>query len=137
MTSPPSGSVQILAEADHPAQATANAAEHFAVGRCQFSGTVISVSLLPEAQVTPAAGNFRTFQLINKGQSGGGNTIVASLSTDAGALWAAMDEKPMVLATLVADRKVAVDDTLEMVETTTGTGATHPQLKVEVRGTHT
>jgi hypothetical protein len=128
--------VQIIAEADHPAQEDAMAAEHFAVGRCQFSGTVTVVSLLPEAQVNLDAANYRTFQLINHGQTGGGNTVVASISTDTGDDWHGMDEKHMTLSTVESDLVVAENDTLEMVETVSGTGAAHPQMKVEVRGVH-
>jgi hypothetical protein len=136
MTSP-SVFTEIVAQADHPAQATAGTAEAFVVGRAPFDGTLVTSSLIPQAAVVADATNNRTFQLQNRGQAGTGTTVMATLVTDvAGGNWIAYDEKFMALSGTPANLQFAQGDVFAIVETTGGTGVAHPQFMVELRGTH-
>lgn len=125
----------ILCQADHDAQGTAGTTESFIVGEAAFEGNVTEVAIFPEAALTAADTNTRTFTLYNRGQDGTGTEVLATLVTNlAGGNWVAADKKLMTLGA-AADRDVEQGDVLEMVETVAGTGATHPQLQVVVRGT--
>lgn len=125
----------VLCQADHPAQGTAATTESFIVGECNFEGNITEVAIFPEAALTAADTNTRTFTVFNRGQDGTGTTVVATLSTAvAGGNWVAGDKKTMTLAA-AADLDVEQGDVLECVETVAGTGATHPQLQMQVRGT--
>ena len=128
---------EVVAYADHPAQGTAGTTENFIAGRAPFDGTVASVSIIPDAALVADATNNRTFTLFNRKQDGNGTAVVATLVTNvAGGNWAARDEKPMTLTAVAADLQFSQGDIFEMVETVGGTGVAHPQLAVEVRGTH-
>lgn len=127
----------VIAAGDHPPQATPATVESFIVGTAALSGVVTEAAIIPEAAVTAADAANRTFTLYNRKQDGTGTTVVATLTTNlAGGSWAAQDAKKMTLSGTSSALQVAVGDVLEMVETVTGVGVAHPQLVVEVRGTH-
>lgn len=122
-----------------PASAAAGTAQDQVVGEAPEAGRVVSVSYTPEANITGAATNFRTFRLVNKGQDGNGSTLVASLAFSSGAVTADdFDEKVITLTGVTADRNVAAGDILAWDETVAGTGLSSPGGKVQVeiaRGT--
>ena len=125
---------EILCQADHPAQGTAATTEAFVVGECNFEGNVTEIGILPEAALTAADTNTRTFTFFNRGLTGAGTDVIGTLVTSvAGGNWVAADKK---LATLgaAADLDVEQGDVIECVETVAGTGATHPQFQVVIRG---
>jgi hypothetical protein len=65
------------------------------VGEAPFDGTVTGVSLTPEAAVTGNDTNYRTFTLVNKGASGAGTTVIATLALTNGVNLVAFDEESL------------------------------------------
>lgn len=131
------GFTSVIAAGDHAPQATPATTESFIVGTAALTGVVTEVAIIPEAALTANDTASRTFALYNRKQNGSGTTLVASLTTNvAGGSWVAQDAKLLALSATASDRTVTAGDVLEMVETVTGAGVAHPQLVVEVRGTH-
>jgi hypothetical protein len=106
-----------------PAQSAAVDADQ-AIARAPYAGVVSGVSLLPEAAVTGATGTKRTFTLVNKGQSGAGTTVVATLDLITGTNLVAFDESAFTVAAAPANA-VAEGDVLAVVETHASTGTAH------------
>lgn len=83
------------------------------VGKAPFAGTVTSCTYTAVAAVTGAASPAsRTLSLINKGQTGVGTTVVATLALVGGVNLVAFDEKTIVLSSTAADLVVAANDIL-------------------------
>lgn len=119
-------------EATIPA-ASAAVAQDQTIGEAPFAGVVSSVTFTPEADITGAATNFRTFRVINKGQDGNGSTVVASLAFSSGAVTATdFDERAIDLSGTPANLAVAEGDILAWDETVAGTGLASPGGKVQV-----
>lgn len=136
MTSPASPFVNIVAQVDHAAQATAATTETFSLGEAQFDGTLTEVSIVPDAAVTADNTNNRTFTVTNKGLTGVGTAVMATLVTNvAGGNWVAYDEKLMTISAVAADILFVSGDVLSIVETVGGTGVAHPKIQVTARGT--
>lgn len=134
--STPSGQAPLarVVEADAPA-AVAATAQDTVLGKAPLAGAVSSVTFIPEAAITGAATNFRTFRLVNRGQDGSGTTVVASLAFDAATVTAAaFDERtiPLTASTAVAEGDVLVFD-----EIVAGTGLASPGGHVNVTVTRT
>jgi hypothetical protein len=128
--------VNILAQTDHPGQATAATDETFEVGEAQFDATVTEVSCIPNTTQAGVDTTTRTMTLQNKGQAGAGTTVIATFVTDvAGGGLTANDEKLWTLTATVADRNISAGDVLAVVETHGSTGAAHPAMTVTVKGT--
>jgi len=102
------------------------------VGEAPFAGTVTSVSYTPEAAITGDNTNTRTMTLVNKGQSGSGSTVIATLAFTTGNNAAAFDEKQFVMSDVANATTVAAEDVLVAVETVAGTGLANPGGRVEV-----
>jgi hypothetical protein len=102
------------------------------VGEAPFAGTVTSVSYTPEAAITGDNTNTRTMTLVNKGQSGSGSTVIATLAFTTGNNAAAFDEKQFVMSVVANATTVAAEDVLVAVETVAGTGLANPGGRVEV-----
>jgi len=102
------------------------------VGEAPFAGTVTSVSYTPEAAITGDNTNTRTMTLVNKGQSGSGTTVIATLAFTTGNNAAAFDEKQFVMSVVANATTVAAEDVLVAVETVAGTGLANPGGRVEV-----
>lgn len=110
--------------------AAATAAQDTVVGEAPFAGTVTSVTLTPEAGITGAATNFRTYRLVNRGTGGAGTTVVASLAFDAATVTAAAyDERELPLT---ANAAVAEGDILVLDEVVAGTGLASPGGRVQI-----
>jgi hypothetical protein len=101
------------------------------VGSAEVSGTVTSVTLSPEASVVGNATAYRTFRLINKGQTGAGSTVIASFATNATPAndLTAYDEKAIPIT---GTATVAKGDVLVLDETVASTGVAHSGGKVAV-----
>src|SRR4051794_176052 len=115
--------VEVL-EATIAAQGTAGAAQDQVVGEAPIAGAVTSVRIVPEANLTANAANYRTFRLVNKGQDGNGATVVASFATDTVTTddLADFDEHALALSGVAGATTVAEGDVLAVDETVTGTG---------------
>lgn len=100
-----------------------------------FDGVVTSVTYTAIAAVTGAASPAsRTLSLINKGQSGAGTTVVASLALLGGVNLAAFDEKALTLSATAADRVVVAGDILQFQSAPVGgTGLVDPGGSGSVR----
>lgn len=107
-----------------------------AIGESPIAGEVTGVSIIPEAALTAHASNYRTFQLVNKGQSGAGTTVVASFVTDTPTTddLVAFDEKALTLSAVDGAVDVAEGDVLAVVETYAASGVAHSgyRCKVEI-----
>jgi hypothetical protein len=99
---------------------------------CEYNGTVASVTYSPDATITGAATNNRTVSLVNKGQSGAGSTVIATLNFGNGTNAAAGDEKTIPLSGTAANLVVASGDVLEWQSTHIGTGIADPGGLVKV-----
>lgn len=107
--------------------AGAAVAQDQVVGQCPVAGAVSSVTFTPEAAITGTATNFRTFRLVNRGQSGAGSTVVADLAFSTGSVTAAAyDERTIPLSGTAANLVVAEGDVLVWDEVVTGTGLASP-----------
>lgn len=113
-------------EADVPSVGTAGNDDDTIVGKAPFAGTVTAVEYVPEAAITGAATNNRTISLINKGQSGSGTTVIASLNFGNGTNATAYDERALTLSATAADLVVAEGDVLMWRSLHIGTGITDP-----------
>lgn len=119
-------------EATIPA-ATATADPDQAVTEAPFDGTVTKVALVPEAAVTGNNTDTRTFTLVNKGQSGAGSTVIATLALTAGVNLVAFDEKTFTLSAVAGATTVAAGDVLACVEAHGGSsGLAHSGGRVVV-----
>ncbi len=113
--------------------ASANAAQDQTVCEVPFDGTVTSVTFTPEADITGATTNYRTFRLVNKGTNGNGTTVVASLAFSTGSVTASdFDEKEITLSATAADLVVTEGQILAWDETIAGTGLASPGGQVRV-----
>lgn len=114
----------------------AGVAQDQVIEESHTSGDVTQVTFTSEAAVVANGTNFRTLRLINKGQTGAGTTVIASLPLDTPGTddLAAFDAKPIPI---VGSPAVAVDDVLAWDETVTGTGLAHSGGRVEVEITRT
>lgn len=92
--------------------------------RAPVAGTVTRVSYTPEAAIAGAATNNRTVQVINRGQSGAGAVVVATLTYDAGVNGVAYDEQNLTLQ--AANLVIAAGDVLEFRSSPNGTGLADP-----------
>lgn len=130
---PDGAPLQRTLEVTIPASAAAGTAQDQAVGVVPYAGTVTAVSFVPEADITGAATNFRTFRLVNKGQTGAGTTVIASLAFSSSSVTAtAFDERALTLSAVAGATTVAADDVLLWDETVSGTGLTAPGARVRV-----
>lgn len=118
--------VRVL-EQDVPAVSTAGNDDDTIVTQAPFDCTVTGVEYVPEANITGAATNHRTFSLVNKGQAGSGSTTVASLAFDSGSVTAtANNEKTIPLSGTAANLDLTAGDTLQWRSIHIGTGITDP-----------
>jgi drug/metabolite transporter (DMT)-like permease len=105
---------------------TASTTNDQLVGEAPFDGVVTSVSYTPKAAITGATATARTFTLINKGQTGVGTTVVATLSYTTGVNGVAFDEQAFTLSVVAGATAVAAGDILEVSETVASTGTANP-----------
>lgn len=98
----------------------------------EFPGAVTSVTYTPDGTITGAATNNRTVSLVNKGQTGAGSTVIATLNFGSGTNATAADEKAIPLSGTPANLVVAAGDVLEWQSTHIGTGIADPGGLVKV-----
>jgi hypothetical protein len=77
------------------------------LGKAPFAGTVTAVTLVPEAAITGDNTNTRTLTLVNKGQTGAGSTVVATLAFTTGVNGVAFDERAFTLSAVANATTVA------------------------------
>ena len=106
-----------------------------AITEAPYDATVTSASIIPEAAVTGDNTNNRTFTLVNKGQTGVGTTVIATLALTTGVNLAAFDEKLFTLSVVAGATAVAQGDVLLVNEVHGGTGLAHSGGRVIVEFT--
>lgn len=116
---------------------TIAATDTFALEPARFTGKVTAVTYTPEAAATGDNTNARTFTLVNKGTSGSGTTVIATLALTSGVNLVAFDEKSATVTATAADQLVTQGDILAWVSTATGTGVVDPGGTVKVVGNRT
>lgn len=92
--------------------AAANADAETTVCIAPFVGTLSAASFVADTLLTGANTESRTLQLINKGQSGAGTTVMASKAFVSGTNAAAFDEVELTLSGTAADLDVAEGDVI-------------------------
>lgn len=110
---------------NQPAVATA-ASDTNILGEVKQDGTVSGVSYTPDASITGVNTNTRILRVVNRGQSGGGTTLVASLQFDSGVNATAGDEKALTLSGTPANLSVSAGDVLALESNAVGTGLADP-----------
>lgn len=120
-------------EATLPA-ATKEAVQDQVIGEAPYDGTVSGVVIVPEANGTANATNFRTFRVLNKGAEGSGSTVVASFATDTPTTddLKAFDERVIPLLGTAANLVVKAGDVLVADETKAAEGLAHSGYKIRV-----
>lgn len=91
------------------------------------NGTVASVTFVPEADIVADVTDYRTYRLINRGQDGTGDTLIASLATTATDLDAFVEQ-----ALTLGTPTVAQGDILVWEEAVSGDGVASPGGRVEI-----
>lgn len=102
------------------------------VAVAEYNGVVTAVTYAPNATITGAATNNRTFNLVNKGQTGVGTAVVATLNMGNGTNAAAGDERAITLSATPANLVVAAGDVLEWQSVHIATGIVDPGGLVKV-----
>lgn len=96
------------------------------VGRVPFTGVISGVSYIPVTTVTGAATNNRTVSLVNKGQTGVGTTVIATINYANAVNATALRENTVTLSATAADLNVASGDILAWTSVHIGTGIADP-----------
>lgn len=99
---------------------------------CPRAGTVTAVTYTTVTAITGANTNTRSVTLVNKGQSGAGSTVIATLQFDSGVNTVAGDEKTITLSGTPANLVVAAGDVLQWQSAAVGTGIADPGGLVSV-----
>ena len=107
-------------------QATAGSNLNQVVFRVDSAGTVSAVTYAPVTAITGANTNTRSVSLVNKGQSGAGSTVIATIQYNSGVNAAAADENTVTLSGTPANLVVAAGDLLQWQSTAVGTGIADP-----------
>jgi hypothetical protein len=103
-----------------------------AVKTVPFDGTVSAVKYTPASTITGADTNSRTVTLVNTGQTGSGNTVVATVAFTNGVNAAGSAAKTITLSGTAANLKVKKGDQLKWVSTHVGNGIADPGGSVAV-----
>jgi hypothetical protein len=107
-------------------QATPGSNLNSNVFRCPSDATVSAVTYAPVTAITGANTNTRSVSLVNKGQSGAGSTVVATIQYNSGVNAAAADENTVTLSGTPANLNVTAGDILQWQSTAVGTGIADP-----------
>lgn len=108
---------------DHPAVAIA-ASKEDPVMRVDGAGFVSAVRLVPQAAIAGINVNTRRLDVVNRGQAGLGNTVIATLQFNAGVNGVAFDE--LAIPVNDANDAVADGDILSLLSAAVGTGLADP-----------
>lgn len=107
-------------------QATPGSNLNSNVYRVASDATVSAVTYAPVTAITGANTNTRSVSLVNKGQTGAGSTVVATIQYNSGVNAAAADENTVTLSATPANLNVVAGDILQWQSTAVGTGIADP-----------
>lgn len=111
---------------------TIAADDTFVIGEVKGTGRVTACSYIPEGASTGDNTNYRTYTLVNKGASGSGSTVIATIALTTGNDLVASDEKNATLSVTASDLVVTEGDVLAWVSTHTASGLVDPGGVVQV-----
>lgn len=121
-------------EADIPSMWDQDTADQVVmVARVQRPGAINSVEFIPGWTRSGANTNFRTLNLYNRGKTGAGTALVATLALTSGVDLTKFVAK--VIPVTAANAAIVVGDVLEWVSSPTGTGAPDVGGRVVVQQT--
>lgn len=103
------------------------------IGEAEFDGTVTAVTATFDAAVVGATATKRTLTLVNRGQSGAGTNVIATLDLVTGVNPPKSDEVAFTLSGTAANLLVTQGDVLAVVEAVTSTGTANPGARIEVK----
>lgn len=109
-----------------PAMATAATDETSFVARAPFAGGVAAVRFTADANITGVNTNNRFFRLVNRGQNGAGNTVIAQLEMASGVNAVAGDELNIPLSGVANATDVAAGDIIAWFSDAQATGLADP-----------
>lgn len=112
-------------QATIPAQTATTAADQ-SIGEAPFAGTLTSATFTPEAAITGATSTARTFTIVNKGLTGAGTTVMATLAYITSTNGVAFDEQAFTLSAVAGATTVAAGDILVCAEADISTGTASP-----------
>lgn len=112
-----------------PAGVGAAVTQSVILGESTEAGTLTEVSVLPASAVAANATNYRTWTVYNRGSTGAGTTVMATMDTSTTGL-ADNDERLMTLSVVPGATTVAADDVLEVVETVASGGVAHTGYRI-------
>ncbi len=110
-------------------------AQRQSLGRVQRPGLVNSVEFIPNWTLVGANTNYRTLAVYNRGTSGVGTALIASLDLTSGVDLTRGVPKALTLGA-AADRVIAAGDMLEWITTASGAGAPDAGGRVIVQQTN-
>lgn len=108
------------------------ATDSFALGKAPVAGTVTAVTYTPDAASTGDNTNKRVYTVVNKGLTGVGTVVVATLDLITGVNLVAFDEKAYTLSVVAGATTLVAGDVLAFVSTFAGTGLVDPGGTVEI-----
>lgn len=114
------------------AAVAAGVAQDNTIVEAPYAGTLASATFVPEANITGDNTNKRTFTIVNKGQTGAGTTVMATLDYVTGTNGVAFDEQPFTLSATAANRNFVQGDIIAVVEAVAGTGLANPGGRVAI-----
>lgn len=121
---------QYAMEVELPGLAT-DVEDTYVAGEAEEAGVLVEASLVPTANITGAATNYRQYRVINKGQDGNGATVMATLDFSAGVNANDYDEIAFTLGS-AANRAVVAGDQIVVESLTPGTGIADPGGRVKL-----
>lgn len=111
---------------------TIAADDSFVIGEVSGTGRVTEVTYTPELASTGDNTNKRVYTLVNKGASGAGTTVIATLDLITGVDLVAFDEKAATLSVVANAINVTEGDILAWVSTHAASGLVDPGGVVKV-----
>lgn len=102
------------------------------IGVAPFAGVAVAVQYIPDTAITGADANTRAVSLVNRGDDGTGDTVVATLTFEEGVDAAAFDAVDITLSTVEDATSVAEGDVLEWLSADVGSGLADPGGLVQV-----
>jgi len=108
---------------DHPAVATGSSKED-PIARAVGAGFLNRVRFVPQAAITGVNTNTRRIDIVNRGQTGVGSTVIATLQFNSGVNGVAFDE--LAIPVTDANDTIADGDIISVNSVAVGTGLADP-----------
>lgn len=125
--------LQVVIRTATPEEASKAATKTVVVGPAPFAGKVASVEYIPAAELKGAETNFRTLEIVNKGNKGEGSTVAASLAFSKGTVVApAFTATAIPLSVVEGATSFNEGDVLAFESVLTGEGIVEPAGQIVV-----